>query len=256
MSSRPCLLREPWLWVACIKPMREKVEIIGRWSGVYRRWSAKLIYAFLEAVFWALWWRNHGKVCGALPDKACVLLCNHGSYLDWLLLDVLIIRKHERNPTFLAKSKLLSNPIWRQMIWYRRAILVDEHEKLHATTKLIRLFRNHEDLKPIVVIFPEGTRSRSGERLAASSGAAWLARKCGVPLVPVALKGFWEVWPPHKWLPSLKRAGLLVDFLEPIDAGALADDEATTRLAMDCICGIVKGPKPLPELVREATGAL
>jgi hypothetical protein len=47
-----------------------------------------------------------------------------------------------------------------------------------------------------------------------------------------------------------------VDFLEPIDAGALADDEATTRLAMDRIYGIVKGPKPLPELVREATGAL
>ena len=236
--------------------MREKAEKAWGLFIVCRTCTAKLIYTFLEAVFWLLWWRNHGRVCGALPDEACVLLCNHGSYLDWGLLDVLVIRKHDRNPTFLAKCKLLSNPIWRQMIWYRGAILVDEREKIHATNSLMRLLKRDRDRKPVVVVFPEGTRSRTGERLPASAGAAWLARKCGVPLVPVALKGFWQVWPPHKRLPSLKRAELLVEFLEPIDPQTLGDDEATTSLAMDRIYGIVKGPKPLPDLVGEATSAL
>jgi 1-acyl-sn-glycerol-3-phosphate acyltransferase len=236
--------------------MRDKAQELGRLSMAFRTCAAKLTYWFLELVCWVLWWRNHGKVCGALPDEACVLVSNHGSYLDWLLLDVLVIRKHERNPTFLAKAKLLSNPIWRQMIWYRRAILLDEREKVHATSSVIRLLKKERNQKPVVVVFPEGTRSRTGERLPASAGAAWLARKCGVPLVPVALKGFWQVWPPHKRLPSLKRAELLVEFLEPIDPEALADDEATTRLAMDRIYGIVKGPKALPELLRESTGTV
>ena len=222
---------------------------MGGWPIVCRKWSAKVMYGFLEVTFGGLWWRNRGEIRGILPDKPCILICNHGSYLDWMLLDVLLLRKHRRNITFLAKTKLLGNPVWRQMIWYRRAILVDERDKLHATAKIIRLFRNQADLKPVVVIFPEGTRSRSGERLPASSGAAWLARKCGVPLVPVALKGFWQVWPPHRLLPSLRRSELLVRFLDPIDVELIGDDEAATAMAMDRIYEVVGDSRWSPSLV-------
>ena len=88
-----------------------------------------------------IWRHNHGEICGDLPDESCILVCNHGSYLDWLLLDWLLFRRRRRNVTFLAKAKLLRNLVWRQMIWYRRAILVDEGEKLQATAKIMRLLQ-------------------------------------------------------------------------------------------------------------------
>jgi 1-acyl-sn-glycerol-3-phosphate acyltransferase len=212
---------------------------------------ARLTYGVLEVTFGGLWRRNHGEVCGVLPDEACILVCNHGSYLDWLLLDWLLLRKQRRNVTFLAKTKLLANPVWRLMIWYRRAILVDEREKLQGTAKIIRLFRNQGELKPLLVIFPEGTRSRSGKRLPASSGAAWLARKCGVHLVPVALWGFWQVWPPDRLLPSAGRRGLLVRFLDSIDLESIGDDEVATGVAMDLIYEVIGESRSSPGLMTK-----
>jgi 1-acyl-sn-glycerol-3-phosphate acyltransferase len=212
---------------------------------------ARLTYGVLEVTFGGLWRRNHGEVCGVLPDEACILVCNHGSYLDWLLLDWLLLRKQRRNVTFLAKTKLLANPVWRLMIWYRRAILVDEREKLQGTAKIIRLFRNQGELKPLLVIFPEGTRSRSGKRLPASSGAAWLARKCGVHLVPVALWGFWQVWPPDRLLPSAGRRGLLVRFLDSIDLESIGDDEVATGVAMDRIYEVIGESRSSPGLMTK-----
>ena len=219
---------------------------MGGWSKACRTCLARLTYGVLEVTFGGLWRRNHGEVCGVLPDEACILVCNHGSYLDWLLLDWLLLRKLRRNVTFLAKTKLLGNPVWRLMIWYRRAILVDEGERLQGTAKIIRLFRNQGELKPLVVIFPEGTRSRSGKRLPASSGAAWLARKCGVPLVPVALGGFWRIWPPDRLLPSVGRTGLEVRFLDPVDLELVGDDEVATALAMDRVYEAVGDTRSAP----------
>jgi hypothetical protein len=54
-------------------------------------------------------------------------------------------------------------------------------------------------------------------------------------LIPVALKGFWQAWPPHRLLPSLRRSGLLVEFLVPVDPGVVADDDTAITLAMDRI---------------------
>ena len=225
---------------------------MGWWSKGCRMCFARLTYGFLEVTFGGGLWRlNHGEVCGVLPDEACIMVCNHGSYLDWLLLDLLLLRKERRNVTFLAKTKLLGNPVWRLMIWYRRAILVDEQEKLQGTAKIIRLFRNQGESKPLVVIFPEGTRSRSGQRLPASPGAAWLARKCGVRLVPVALRGFWQVWPPDRLLPSVRRTGLLVRFLDPIDVELIGDDEAATALAMDRIYEVIGESRSSPGLMAK-----
>lgn len=216
---------------------------------ICRKFLAKALYVLLESVLLILWRRNDGDLIGSLPDGPQILVCNHGSYLDWGLLDVLLSRKYQRSVTFLAKGKLLANPIWRQMVWYRRSIVVDEHEKIHATSQVIRLFRKRRNENPIVVIFPEGTRSRSGERLPSHAGAAWLARRCNVELVPVALRGFWQVWPPHKRLPSLKRGRLCVQFLAPVNLTAINDDVAATTVAMDRIYACINSPDQPQRLV-------
>jgi len=54
-----------------------------------------------------------------------------------------------------------------------------------------------------VVIFPEGTRVRVGEKRDYQQGGAWLAAQCGVPVVPVAHNAG-RLWPRNAFL---KRAG-------------------------------------------------
>ena len=51
-----------------------------------------------------------------------------------------------------------------------------------------------------VVVFPEGTRSRTGELAPFHSGAIRLAAAAGVPIVPVAIVGTRDVLPVNGWL--------------------------------------------------------
>ena len=70
-----------------------------------------------------------------------------------------------------------------------------------------------------------------------------------MPLIPVALRGFWSVWPPEKLLPSLRRKGLMVRFLDRVDLEAIGDDEAATTLAMDRIYAVIGDSRSAAGLV-------
>jgi 1-acyl-sn-glycerol-3-phosphate acyltransferase len=47
----------------------------------------------------------------------------------------------------------------------------------------------------VLVLFPEGERSADGEPKRFKKGAAILSMHLGVPIVPVALDGIYEIWP-------------------------------------------------------------
>jgi 1-acyl-sn-glycerol-3-phosphate acyltransferase len=50
----------------------------------------------------------------------------------------------------------------------------------------------------VLLLFPEGERSIDGTVKRFKKGAPILAAHVGVPIVPVALKGIWEMWPRTK----------------------------------------------------------
>ena len=197
--------------------------------------SSRLIYTCIRLFLWTFLWQwNRGVVHGTLPNEALVLVPNHGSYLDWVILDILLRKKYRREVIFLAKAKVFKNPIWRAAARVSKPIIVDQGGRFKAVASAARFLRSSSLERPIICIFPEGTRSRSGEKSKiVSGGAAWLARKLHVPMVPVALCGFWEVWPPKNHLPSLKRVGLSVHFLPPINPGDAGDDHADTDSAVE-----------------------
>ena len=67
-----------------------------------------------------------------------------------------------------------------------------------------------------VVIFPEGTRSRTGAIGPFKPGAGLIAVRTGVPVLPVRVDGLWEVLPPGARRPRRHRAR--VRFGEPLTA--------------------------------------
>ncbi|HET7030819.1 MAG TPA: lysophospholipid acyltransferase family protein [Candidatus Limnocylindrales bacterium] len=67
-----------------------------------------------------------------------------------------------------------------------------------------------------VILFPEGTRSRSGSLAPFKPGIGLLAIRTGVPIVPVRIVGLHDVLPPGRVRP--RRAQVEVRFGEPLRA--------------------------------------
>ena len=80
-----------------------------------------------------------------------------------------------------------------------------------------------------MVIFPEGGRAFNGELQSMMAGAAWMAIKAQVPLVPLTLVGTYELLPIHVY--ALKPRPLKLIVGEPISTVGMTtrDAEALTE---------------------------
>jgi 1-acyl-sn-glycerol-3-phosphate acyltransferase len=85
----------------------------------------------------------------------------------------------------------------------------------------------------ILVLFPEGERSIDGTVKRFKKGAPILAQHLGVPIVPVAIKGVYELWPRNRrinwrlvapW--SGHRVTIEIDGPMTFDVGADYNDSA------------------------------
>ncbi len=86
----------------------------------------------------------------------------------------------------------------------------------------------------ILVLFPEGERSIDGTVKRFKKGAPILARHLGVPIVPVALHGIYEIWPRNRafdWSRLLPWSGhrVTIEFGQPIRFG---EDESYADAAL------------------------
>jgi 1-acyl-sn-glycerol-3-phosphate acyltransferase len=154
-------------------------------------------------------WR--AKVLGRerLPQGACVLAPSHRSFLDTHFMSC-VTRRRVR---FMGKAEL-----WKYG-WSARFLSalggfpvnrgVPDRTSLH--TALDALAGGEP-----VVVFPEGTRRKGPLIEDLHDGAAYLAARAGVPLVPVGIGGSEEILAKGRKVPKLKKVVLVVgDPLEP-----------------------------------------
>lgn len=192
----------------------------------------RLIYLVCETFYRSVWWRHHGKIVGRVPEGRCVLVANHGSYLDFYIHCV-VRRGWNRDVRPVVKRKVAKHWFFAAVMRAVRAITLEESNNSHSLKMMNRfLSKAHGDEEGILGVFPEGTRTRNGSPLPASKGAAWVARRAGVPLLPVALCGFHEVWPPSRRLPIWRRSSIQIRILEPISLEDFSDDQVAIDLAM------------------------
>jgi 1-acyl-sn-glycerol-3-phosphate acyltransferase len=173
-------------------------------------------YTFVAIVSWPatrFLYRLQARGLEHIPSEGgFVLAANHTSNFDpWPLGVPLFPRRQLR---FMAKSELF-NPVLRPFLNAAGAFAVRRGQADHeAIETAVRLAREGE----VVVMFPEGTRSRKGLRKkfdpGRHTGAARIALAAGVPLVPAAIRG----------TDNLVRLGpLRVAYGRPVDVGDLQD---------------------------------
>lgn len=148
-----------------------------------------------------------GKLSGIenLPQGPFILVSNHVSYADWLILYSVFKRVLKRRISFLAKKRLFQPIAWRLLMQHSGAIYLDQDKVDKQTLKNIYSTLSDQN---IVGIFPEGKRSESGKLIKARDGVAKLALLAKVPVVPVGLNGFYEILPKGKKIPKICRCSI------------------------------------------------
>ena len=200
-----------------------------RWVMRFGRLWARAVLALLKAIVGL-----DGEIRGLdhLPRGACIIAMKHQSAWDTLILPVVL-----GDPAVVLKRELLCVPFYG---WYAAragSIAIDRGGGAPALRGMVAAARQAAEEGRPVVIFPEGTRTAPGRRLAYQPGVAALYQALGLPLVPAAVNSglFWGR------RSFVKRPGrILLQFLEPIPPGL------SRRVVM----------AKLEEQIEEATAAL
>jgi len=159
---------------------------------------------------WLMWLLGPGEVHGLehVPrEGAYLLVANHISNLDPPFIGSTVGHRTGRVIHFMAKSEIRRWPLVGFLAGAAGVIFVRRGEGDRAAQRLAMgaLLGG----KP-VAIFPEGTRSRDGRLREPKAGAALLATRAGVPLLPVGITGTHRIFPGRSRFPHRSRVTIRV----------------------------------------------
>ena len=133
-------------------------------------------------------------------EKGAILAANHSSYLDHLIIGSYIVSRLNKVAYFLAKKEHFDTFFQRQWHRYLKAIPIDrEAGGRDALAKAIE----HLNKGDLIMIYPEGTRTLTGELSRAKTGVARLALAGHVPVIPIGITNAFKILPKGKKIPKL-----------------------------------------------------
>ncbi len=163
-----------------------------------------------------------------------LILANHLSYIDPVPLQLACPRPLR----FVGFQGFLNvNPLFRWLYRISGTIPVSSTNALATTRRVVAALKAGE----LVCLFPEGSISRTGQLLRIQRGFEVMARKAGVPVIPVAHDGLWGSvfsFSGNKYLfksPRLMRTHVFVAWGKPLHAEA-ATAPAVRRALLDLGC--------------------
>ena len=131
-----------------------------------------------------------------LPARGPFILCsNHQSFLDPAILSSVLPEQVFRNSFAVGTSEIFGRGFMRMLARWLRVVVVDPDANLIPAMRAGAYGLRHGR---VLVLYPEGERSIDGEPKIFKKGAAILSIHMQVPIVPVAIEGFHDVWPRGK----------------------------------------------------------
>ena len=146
------------------------------------------------------------------PSGPFIVSPNHQSFLDPFVVGSVLPWEVFRDLFSVGTSEIFGSGFMRRLAGWLRVIVVDPDANLIPAMRAgaYGLRRGR-----VLVLFPEGERSIDGKPKVFKKGAAILSIHLQVPIVPVAIEGFYEVWPRGKLFPQ-KFNPLRMSFGDPI----------------------------------------
>jgi 1-acyl-sn-glycerol-3-phosphate acyltransferase len=168
------------VYIALAGPVALLFGFVFRWKGgmyVLGRVGVRLALA-LSGIRYALEGREN------LPASPAVYCSNHESNIDPA---VLFVALHPRLH-ILYKAELHNFPLMGTIFDVGGFVAVDRHDRARALASIAEGARSLRSGNSFL-IFPEGTRSRTGQLLPFKKGGFIMAIQAQVPIVPVAVSG-------------------------------------------------------------------
>ena len=185
---------------------REKVEL-----KLPRHGFMQNVIKYIARFFFAIWLRVRGEGAENIPQGPCILAPNHQSYIDGLFVSVFLKNRIMNNTYFYAKEKHVRKSFMNVLARWNNVIVMDVNQDLkRSLQKLAEVLKQGKN----IIIFPEGTRTHTGQLGKFKKAAAILACEMNVPIVPVSIKGAFEAMPRGSRFPKLKKS-IQVKFLQP-----------------------------------------
>ncbi len=177
-----------------------------------------------------------------------IFICNHLSNSDGIILNEVL---KEKDPVFIAGVKLTANEFTRNGFKFVKTIQIKPNSAdKEAISKIIEVLKAGKN----IMMFPEGTRSRTGEMIEGKKGLLLIAKMSKATIVPIGMCGT------EKFLPindedmaeeNFNYADITINFGEPMTVPKKLEDEDknqySDRAMTEIMCGIAK---MLPEKYR------
>ena len=153
-----------------------------------------------------------------------LVVANHQSQLDPLLFGMAF----DGRLNYLARQSLFRFTLFRWLIQSLDAIPIDrDGTGLGGLKETLKRLKRGE----MVLIFPEGTRTEDGEIGLLKPGFLSVAKRSGVPLLPIVVEGAYESWPKGQAVPLPKV--IQVEIGQPItpeEIQRLSEQEIMAKL--------------------------
>jgi 1-acyl-sn-glycerol-3-phosphate acyltransferase len=190
------------------------------------------VIAFVRAVFSVMRWRVHGTGVHHIPPAGgAVIATNHIGYLDFAFVGYAALPQH-RLVRFMAKQEIFAHPISGPLMRGMHHLPVDRFGgAMAAIDTAVEALKGGE----VVGLHPEGTISRSFVPARAKTGAARIAMRASVPLIPGAVWGSQRLLTKGRKPNWQRNVPITVSFGAPVDynaddAPADVTDELTRRI--------------------------
>ena len=212
------------------------------------------LYLFTRVIALLSYDRFRLRVTGLekLPNHGPFLICpNHQSFIDGLIMSGVLPWPVFRDLFFVGTSEIFGAGFMRLVARCLRVMVVDPDANLIPAMRAGAFGLAHGR---VLVLYPEGERSIDGPPKMFKKGAAILAIHKQVPIVPVAIEGFQNVWPRGK--PFQGFFPLQITFGHPIvpPPEAEASEAAYEKLTANLKSQVMKMWEEMREMESQQTG--
>ena len=201
------------------KKTKLSVEAID-WGQIFKEqldlelpksWFTHNIMKNAAKIFLKLYFRLKGEGFENLPDGPFILAPNHQSFFDGLFVAVFLKNKLMKKTYFYAKEKHINNKLIKFIADRNNVIVMDLSDLKTSLQKMAEVLKRGKN----IIIFPEGTRTHTGELGDFKKTFAILSRELNVPIVPVAINGAYDALPRGTHFPRPWKK-INVKFLKPV----------------------------------------